>query len=140
MRRTIYLLCCLLLLVVVPVQAKDKHKGDDRDRGEHRGDSGSDKSWHKDKDGKHHKAPPPGWQKKLNQGQRVDDTLYVYLEPPTPEVIAVLPPPPPGVSFRQIEDKIVKINDINRQIIEVLELDRLPIPKPPRLPLPPLPR
>lgn len=140
MKKGFSLLCALLLLVAVPLQAKDKHQGDAHDRGEHRGDSRSDKSWHKDKEGKHHKAPPPGWQKKLGKGQRVDDTLYVYLEPPTPEVIAVLPPPPPGVSFRQIEDKIVKINDNNRQIIEVLELDRLPIPKPPRLPLPPLPR
>jgi hypothetical protein len=136
MRRIFYLFCGLLLLVVVPVQAKDKHNGNDHDRGEHRGEY---ESSHKSKDGKH-KDLPPGWRKKLNKGERVDDTVYVYMEPPTPEVIAVLPPPPPGVSFRQIEDKIVKINDINRQIIEVLELDRLPIPKPPRLPLPPLPR
>lgn len=133
MRKILYLLFCLLWLVAVPVQAKDKHKGDDHDRGEHRGEyKSSPKSKHKDL--------PPGWRKKLNKGARVDDSIYVYMEPPSREVIAVLPPPPPGVSFRQIEDKIVKINDINRQIIEVLELDRLPIPKPPRLPLPPLPR
>lgn len=132
MRKIFYLLCCLLL-AAAPGQAKDKHKGDDHDRGEHRGEY---QSSHKSK----HKDLPPGWRKKLNKGVRVDDSIYVFMAPPAPEVIAVLPPLPPGVSFRQIEEKIVKINDINRQIIEVLELDRLPIPKPPRLPVPPLPR
>lgn len=137
MRRAIYLLCCLVLLPT-PLLAKDKHKDDDHDRGEHRGDyRGEHRGEYKSKK---HKDLPPGWRKKLNKGSRVDDSIFVYMEPPSREVIAVLPPPPPGVSFRQIEDKIVKINDINRQIIEVLELDRLPIPKPPRIPLPPLPR
>lgn len=152
MKKIIYMLACLLLMIAVPSQAKDKHRGeghderssedsrherDDRDRGEHRGEYESRRG----RDGgKHHKAPPPGWRKKLNRGERVDDTIYVFLAPPPREVIAVLPPPPPGVSFRQIEDKIVRINDINRQILEVLDLDKLPIPKPPRLPLPPLPK
>jgi hypothetical protein len=137
MKRIVGLFGCLLLLASAPVMAKDKHKGEDHDRGEHRGEYESEH--HGRKEG-HRKAPPPGWQKKLKKGERVDDTIYLHMVVPAPEVIAVLPPPPPGVVYRKIEDKIVKINDINRQIFEVLELDRLPIPKPPKLPLPPLPR
>lgn len=161
MKKILALCCFLLLLGAVPLQAKERHGEGAReerrseesrsegeyersernrgeyDRGEHRSEERRDKSWHHD--GKHHKSPPAGWRRKINKGKRVDDTIYGYMEPPTPEVIAVLPPPPPGVSFRQIENKIVKLNDINRQIIEVLELDKLPIPKPPKIPLPPLP-
>lgn len=124
MKKTILLLCSLLLLAV-PAQAK------------------------KDKPDKHQELPPglqkkvergrelpPGWRKKLVRGERLDDSIYVYLEIPPRDLIAVLPPPPPGVSFKRLEDKIIKINDINRQILEVLEIDKLPVPKPPRLPLP----
>jgi hypothetical protein len=136
MKKIICLWGCLLLLTAVPVLAKEKHKGGEHDRGEHRGEYESEH--HGRKEG-HHKDLPPGWQKKLNKGERVDDSLYVFMQPPPPEVIAVLPPPPPGVVYKKIEDKIVKINDINRQIFEVLELDKLPIPRPPKLPLPPLP-
>lgn len=149
MKKIFSLCCCLILLWALPALAREKERGGDRDerrfedsryeeehdRGEHRGEYRSDRSGHHHKEAKRHKTPPPGWRKKINRGKRVDDSIYVYLEPPTPEVIAVLPPPPPGVSFRQIEDQIVKINDLNRQILEVL-----PIPKLPRLPLPPLPR
>lgn len=151
MKKIFSLFCCLILIGALPALAREKERGDDRDerrsedsryeddhdRGEHRGEY---KSGHGHKESKRHKTPPTGWRKKINRGKRVDDSIYVYMEPPAPEVIAVLPPPPPGVSFRQIEDQIVKINDINRQVIEVLQLDKLPLPKLPKLPVPPLPR
>lgn len=152
MKKIFYLCCCLILLGALPAPAKEKERGGDRDerrsedsryveehdRGEHRGEYKSDKSG-RHKEAKRHKTPPPGWRKKINRGERVDDSIYIYLEPPAPEVIAVLPPPPPGVSFRQIEDQIVKIDDLNRQVIEILQLDKLPLPKLPKLPMPPLP-
>jgi len=116
--------------VAVPAQAKKKDKG----------------AKHKElppglqKKVNRGKGLPPGWQKKIIRGKRLDDDIYLHLMIPSPDVIAILPPPPPGVSFRRIEGKIVKINDINRQILEVLDIDKLPVPKPPVPKLPRLPR
>jgi len=125
MKKTIYLLCCLLLLAV-PAQAKNKHKSD------RRGDlpPGLLKKVERGKD------LPPGWRKKLRQGERLDASIYIHLQAPPREVIGLLPPPPPGVSFHRLEDKIIKIDDLNRRILEVLEIDHLPVPKLPRPPLP----
>jgi hypothetical protein len=124
------LLCCSLLVPAGPAQAKKKHKP-----GGHDLPPGLQKKVERGRE------LPPGWQKKLKRDEQLDDSIYIQLESPPHEVISVLPPPPPGVSFRKLEDKIVEINDINRRILDVLEIDKLPVPVPrlSKLPLPPLP-
>jgi hypothetical protein len=128
MKKIFYLMCCLLLLAV-PAQAKKKDKSGNHDNLP----PGLQKKVERGKD------LPPGWQKKIKRGERLDDSIYIHLQAPPREVISLLPPPPPGVSFKRLEDKIIKIDDINRRILDVLEIDKLPVPKPPRLPRPPMP-
>lgn len=128
MSKIVYLLCCLMLLAV-PAQAKKKYNSE-----KHRElPPGLQKKVDRGRD------LPPGWQKKLKPGERLEESLYLRLEAVPAEVITLLPPPAPGVSFKKLEDKIIKLNDLNRQVLEVLEIEHLPVPKLPRLPKPPLP-
>ncbi len=91
---------------------------------------------------RHLRNLPAGWRRRLVHGRRMDDTLYVHLQAPPRAVIDRLPPPPPDVAFMVLEDQVVQINKINHKILEVLDINHLPVPNPhrlPRLPLPPLP-
>ncbi|MFN2368964.1 MAG: hypothetical protein ABR605_08455, partial [Desulfurivibrionaceae bacterium] len=68
-------------------------------------------------------------------GKYLDDDIYIQLQPVPRDVRVALPPLPPGVSYKQIEGEIIKIDDANRKILDVHKKNGLPLP-----PAPPLPR
>ena len=135
-RNTLLILCCLLLLAV-PGQAK-KSKGNGKGN-KHQDQHGSALPPGLQKKVARGGQLPPGWQKKIAKGKVVDDTVFEYLEVVPPQILKLLPPPPPGVSYRKIQEKIIKLNDITRRILDVLEVDKLPLPKKLPILLPPLP-
>lgn len=75
---------------------------------------------------------PPGWQKKLGVGQRIPDDLWAYRVPLPHEILARLPPPPPGVVLVRIEDKVLKVIEKTHEVLDDLGLPHPPTP--PRLP------
>jgi len=108
------LILCFLLLVAIPAQA-------DRDKNE----SGHQRGYvqiTKQKKHKYNKKKglPPGWRKKAAKGTYLDDDVFYQLEPVPHKIFVTLPPPPPGVSYKQIEGEIIKIDTANRKIIDVL--------------------
>jgi|GEM_PF-5105560 len=88
-----------------------------------------DKERHR-KDGK----LPQDWRRRVEKGKHIDDDIFVQLEPVPRDIAVPLPPLPPGVSYKQIEGEIIKIDDTNRKILDVLKKTGLPLP-----PIPPIP-
>jgi len=74
---------------------------------------------------------PPGWQKKVAKGKVVEDSIYIHMEAPPRDVLRALPPPPPGVIIKQIEDKIVELREKDRFVLDIFDADNLPPPPPP---------
>lgn len=77
---------------------------------------------------------PPGWQKKLAVGQRVPNDIWAYRVPLPHEILARLPPPPPGVVLVRIEDKVLKVVEKTHEVLDDLGLPHPPTPRSPRLP------
>jgi hypothetical protein len=69
---------------------------------------------------------PPGWQKKLAVGKRVPDDLWEIRVPLPHEVLAKLPPPPPGVAIVRVHDQVLKVRERTHEV-----LDRIGLPHPP---------
>ncbi len=65
---------------------------------------------------------PPGWQKKVARGEVMDGELYRQSRDLPPELRKRLPPSPAGTKIRQIEDKVVRILEATRVIVDVLDL------------------
>lgn len=74
---------------------------------------------------------PPGWQKKVAKGKVVEHSIYMHMEAPPRNVLSVLPPPPPGVVLKRIDDMIVKLRERDRFVLDVFDIDKLPPPPPP---------
>lgn len=65
---------------------------------------------------------PPGWERKLNRGDRLDDDLYSHAVPLTRVEVARLPPPPTGIIQLRIDDKIIQLEKATRRIHDILHL------------------
>lgn len=65
---------------------------------------------------------PPGWQKKVNKGEVVPADIYKYAEPLPKDIILQLPPAAPGTSLMKIDNRIVKVADATKTIIDVIDL------------------
>ncbi|MEN8189354.1 MAG: hypothetical protein ABFS19_05865 [Thermodesulfobacteriota bacterium] len=153
MKKLIIFFC--LLLLTVPAYAgsgKQKHKG--KSKGKKYSNQvkykeknkGKGKSKHSDlppglqKNVARGKPLPPGWQKKIGKGKRVDDTIYPYLMPVPQDVRVTLPPLPRGVSYRKIDNDILKIRNDSREILDIFPKGVVPVPAPVPVPVPiPLP-
>ena len=59
---------------------------------------------------------PPGWQKKLDRGQRVPDDLWER-RVALPREIKL--PPEPGVIRVRIDDRVVKVAERTREVLDV---------------------
>tara|TARA_R110000822_G_scaffold60287_9_gene150246 strand:+ start:2271 stop:2801 length:531 start_codon:yes stop_codon:yes gene_type:complete len=93
----------------------------------------------KDKHGKKHKQKslppglqkklerggelPPGWQKKVERGEVLDEDIYINHARSLPEdILRRLPSTPEGTTLRQIDDRIVRVQDATRTILDVFYL------------------
>lgn len=64
---------------------------------------------------------PPGWQRKVARGEVLEEDLYRSSYDLPPEWRRKLPPGPPGTSIRRIDDRVVRIIDATREILDVLQ-------------------
>lgn len=62
---------------------------------------------------------PPGWQKKVARGEVLDDEIYEASSGLPKSILDRLPSGPDGTSIRYIEDKVVRIVDATREILDV---------------------
>jgi hypothetical protein len=108
-------LMALVVLVLLAAQpALAKHPGSEHGHGGGQGDlpPGLQK---KDR-------LPPGWQRKLNKGQRLDDDLYRHAVPLTRTEAVRLPAPPSGYVQLRIEDQVVEMDLATHRIRALLTL------------------
>lgn len=68
------------------------------------------------------KPLPPGWQRKLNRGARLDQEWYGYGVELPDDLLRRLPPPPPGSEIVRIADQIVRLDAATRIILDVFGL------------------
>lgn len=71
---------------------------------------------------------PPGWQKKIAPGQRIPDDVWVHRMPLPHEILAQLPPPPPGVVLVRIQDHVLKVIEKTHEVLDDLGLPHPPTP------------
>ena len=62
---------------------------------------------------------PPGWQKKVARGEVLDSDIYESSSGLPQSVLGRLPSGPDGTSIRHIEDRVVRIVDATREILDV---------------------
>lgn len=66
---------------------------------------------------------PPGWQKKVARGEVLDKDIYLNHTRSLPEeILRRLPSDPVGTSIKQIDDRIVRVMDDTRTILDVFYL------------------
>ncbi len=65
---------------------------------------------------------PPGWRKKVARGEVLDRDLAPYAVTLPEDILSRLPRHVPGTSLRQIDDRIVRVDDTTRAILDVLYL------------------
>jgi hypothetical protein len=74
---------------------------------------------------------PPGWQKKLQVGQRVPDDVWVH-RVPVPREIKIADTPAGTINVR-INDRIVRVAERTREVLDILNLPSdIPRSSPPR--------
>lgn len=114
MKKTLFVLA-LSLLVMNPVMAKGPGGGGHGNEGGH---SDSQLPPGLQKQGK----LPPGWERKLSRGTRIDNDIYSHAVPLTRVEIGRLPPLPTGMIQVRIEDRIVRLSEGSLRIDAVLPL------------------
>ena len=65
---------------------------------------------------------PPGWQKKIARGESLPETVYKQAQPLPEVVIRTLPPPPTGTTLVILDDKVLRLLEATRTIVDVFEL------------------
>jgi hypothetical protein len=65
---------------------------------------------------------PPGWQKKIARGEVLPQTVYAQAQPLPEVVIRKLPPPPAGTILVTLDNKVVRLLEATRTIVDVFEL------------------
>lgn len=65
---------------------------------------------------------PPGWQKKIARGEILPPAVYAQAQPLPDVVIRKLPPAPVGTILVTLDDKLVRLLEAPRLIVDVFEL------------------
>ena len=65
---------------------------------------------------------PPGWQKKIVRGELLPAVVYAQAQPLPDVVIRKLPPAPVGTILVTLDDKLVRLLEAPRLIVDVFEL------------------
>lgn len=65
---------------------------------------------------------PPGWHQKPRRWDVLDEAVYRYSRPVPERVLEALVHHPEGTSVRRIEDRIVRVLDATRTILDVMYL------------------
>lgn len=65
---------------------------------------------------------PPGWQKKIARGELLPAAVYAQAQPLPDVVIRKLPPAPVGTILVTLDDKLVRLLEAPRLIVDVFEL------------------
>jgi hypothetical protein len=65
---------------------------------------------------------PPGWQKKLAKGKPVPKDLWEMRQELPKEILVKLPAPPEGVRVVRILDRVVKVREDTRELLDELNL------------------
>jgi hypothetical protein len=65
---------------------------------------------------------PPGWQKKITRGEVLPEIVYAQAQPLPEVVIRKLPPPPAGTILVILDDKVLRLLEATRTIVDVFEL------------------
>ena len=119
----------LLLISLLPTTSTLLAKSDKADKKTNPNQHGSKRNYHAYQKQK----PPKGWQKKLVKGHPVAPELVVYLKNVSRNIVKTLPPLPPGVSYKRIEDDIIKVHNANMEILEVIRGLGVPVPVLPKI-------
>lgn len=65
---------------------------------------------------------PPGWHKKIARGQVVPSDIYRYAEPVPDDVLIRFPRPAAGTSLIKIDNRIVRVVDATKTIVDVIDI------------------
>lgn len=68
------------------------------------------------------KGLPPGWQKKVSPGNSLDYHVYRQGESLPDILLRRLPSSPVGSEIIQVENKIIRLNSVTRNILDVFDL------------------
>lgn len=67
---------------------------------------------------------PPGWQKKIAVGEVLDAEIYKKASSVSEEEKRELPPSPAGAKLLKIENKIIRVMEATRTILDVFEVGK----------------
>ena len=70
-----------------------------------------------------HNHLPPGWERRVVVQEVVPVDLRPEMHPCPPELVRVLPPPPPNYAHFYIGGNVVLMNQANFQVADVFHLD-----------------
>ena len=62
---------------------------------------------------------PPGWQKKVERGEVLDQDVYRHARPLPERYLSRLGDQPEGTSVLQVDDRIIRVHDATRTIVDV---------------------
>ncbi len=65
---------------------------------------------------------PPGWQAKVARGEVIDQQLYSHAHNLPDDILERLRRGPDGTSVRRIDDRIVRVADATRTVLDVFYL------------------
>lgn len=65
---------------------------------------------------------PPGWRKKLARGKPVPMDVWEQRQPLPEDIRITLPVPPEGVVLVRIHDRVLKVRESTRELLDVLGL------------------
>lgn len=67
---------------------------------------------------------PPGWQKKLARGERIPDDVWSHRVPLPREIESKLPRLEDGVVRVRIDDRVVRVAERTREVLDIIDLAR----------------
>ena len=67
---------------------------------------------------------PPGWQRKVTPGKRLDYHLYRQAEPMPGELLRRLPSSPAGTTVIRIGDAVLRLDAATREVLAMFDLHR----------------
>jgi hypothetical protein len=65
---------------------------------------------------------PPGWQKKLAKGKPVPKDVWEMRQDLPKEILVKIPAPPEGVRIVRIMDRVIKVREDTRELLDELNL------------------
>lgn len=67
---------------------------------------------------------PPGWQRKVTPGKRLDYHLYRQAEPVPRDLLRRLPSSPAGTTVIRIGDSVLRLDAATREVLDMFDLHR----------------